>query len=613
MARYSDHRQGTAPSSARPQHPGHYADGGHHGRGRVIALVIVAVVLVIAVACAALGVRLMTSARTLQGQVGMLTSEVQGILSQAQAGQYDAALTELQARRQGISDAVDDMNEELHAAEWSVASRLPAIGQDVRAAQALASAADVLVDGVLDPAATLAQAHPLSSLVSDGAIDGEALQAWCDFVGQLAPSIERASDVVQGVSAPHVAQLENGLAKVRDGLTRANETIATYAPYAAVLPDMLGCNGRRSYLVVAQNNAEVRATGGMPGAMMAISLENGRLTMGDIMTAGDFIDASSGEADPFPLSEDEALTFGPSAGVVIQNTTYLPSFPHVANLLNQYWARDHGVTFDGVIAVDPFVLQALVAALGDVEMSDGTVLTGTTTAQTILHDVYNNYAEDPTLTDAYFVEAADAIISRLHSFNADDVKNSGLLGSLRKLADSGHILAWMANSDEEAAVTSVGIDGEVSTDPSRPTLGIYFNDATWSKFDWYLDSTTDIGAPVDNGDGTVTYSCVTRVANTATAEEALTDADYITGYNPEKHDVGDMLTYLYILAPAGGTLTMGDTSMFEDYYFGQVYGDQVARGMLHLEPGQPLTVTYDITVATGSAPLEIQTTPLSTH
>ncbi|TFB67457.1 DUF4012 domain-containing protein [Cryobacterium sp. Hz9] len=44
-----------------------------------------------------------------------------------------------------------------------------------------------------------------------------------------------------------------------------------------LLPAMLGADGQRSYLLLFQNNPEVRATGGLPGAFAEISTENVKL------------------------------------------------------------------------------------------------------------------------------------------------------------------------------------------------------------------------------------------------------------------------------------------------------------------------------------------------
>ena len=51
---------------------------------------------------------------------------------------------------------------------------------------------------------------------------------------------------------------------------------------------MLGGEGERRYLVAFQNNAEVRATGGMPGSLVTLTARDGRLEMGRSLTPDAF-------------------------------------------------------------------------------------------------------------------------------------------------------------------------------------------------------------------------------------------------------------------------------------------------------------------------------------
>ena len=52
------------------------------------------------------------------------------------------------------------------------------------------------------------------------------------------------------------------------------------------MPALLGGSGPRDYLLVFQNNAELRATGGLPGVMSLIHAENGRVDITRQASAG---------------------------------------------------------------------------------------------------------------------------------------------------------------------------------------------------------------------------------------------------------------------------------------------------------------------------------------
>ena len=53
------------------------------------------------------------------------------------------------------------------------------------------------------------------------------------------------------------------------------------ATVARLLPPMLGQDGPRDYLLVVQNNAEIRSTGGLPGSLQILTADNGKLTLAE--------------------------------------------------------------------------------------------------------------------------------------------------------------------------------------------------------------------------------------------------------------------------------------------------------------------------------------------
>ncbi len=61
----------------------------------------------------------------------------------------------------------------------------------------------------------------------------------------------------------------------------------------------------------------------------------------------------------------------------------------------------------------------------------------------------------------------------------------------------------------------------ISDDPSAdPVAGVYFNNLSFSKLDWYLNADTQIGQGSKNGDGTCSYRITVTLTNIMTQEEA---------------------------------------------------------------------------------------------
>src|SRR5690606_30203642 len=144
-------------------------------------------------------------------------------------------------------------------------------------------------------------------------------------------------------------------------------------------------DGPREYLLLVQNNAEVRSTGGHVGVFVLLRADDGVISLRD--------QRSTAEFDDFPspvvtLTDAEAALFGPQLAMYPSNVTSTPHFPRGAEIVSEMWRRHAGTELDGVLSVDPVALGDLLAATGPVTLSTGTRLTADNAADTMLNRVY---------------------------------------------------------------------------------------------------------------------------------------------------------------------------------------------------------------------------------
>ena len=114
------------------------------------------------------------------------------------------------------------------------------------------------------------------------------------------------------------------LQDLRDQVSTADDTLAAASRAVNLLPGMLGADGERRFLVVFQNNAEVRSTGGMPGAMSLVETREGRVAMTRQMAASDFPRLTE---PVLPLTTDEQTVFGDQLGDVDARHQLHPGLP----------------------------------------------------------------------------------------------------------------------------------------------------------------------------------------------------------------------------------------------------------------------------------------------
>src|SRR5262249_11139145 len=133
------------------------------------------------------------------------------------------------------------------------------------------------------------------------------------------------------------------------------------------LPSFAGQGGERRYLVVAQNPAELRGTGGIWGAYAIMTFRNGRLTISDTSPIQTLADPPAA-AVPAP-SKDYARNYDQFGGAASwHNVNMTPDFPSAAQAALANYRVGEGARLDGVIAVDPYAFRSMLAVTGGVSI-----------------------------------------------------------------------------------------------------------------------------------------------------------------------------------------------------------------------------------------------------
>src|SRR5213075_2703937 len=98
---------------------------------------------------------------------------------------------------------------------------------------------------------------------------------------------------------PYLASpVRDAVNKVHEQLSRAEGEARRAAAAAKLAPAIFGGNGDRRYLLVVQNNAESRATGGFIGSYGIITAKGGKLTVSPLERTGVWNNAVRDRPDP---------------------------------------------------------------------------------------------------------------------------------------------------------------------------------------------------------------------------------------------------------------------------------------------------------------------------
>ncbi|MBI3914940.1 MAG: DUF4012 domain-containing protein [Chloroflexi bacterium] len=184
----------------------------------------------------------------------------------------------------------------------------------------------------------------------------------------LRPDVDRMKRQLADLRAARDRIDEARLGSVTARLVQRGDSILKLAVPAIEmfdsLPDLLGARGTRRYLFIAQNNDELRATGGFISGAGVIEVENGKIVKMDFRDSYALDDLS--KKHPAPPG---ALTTYMDAGIwVFRDGNWSPDFPTTARTLEQLYQLDQGVAVDGVIAVNVGAAVRLTEALAPIDL-----------------------------------------------------------------------------------------------------------------------------------------------------------------------------------------------------------------------------------------------------
>lgn len=506
--------------------------------------------------------------------------------------------------------AIDDLAEATSSAAattggfwWGALNYVPFIGDDFEGIEVLSASLDLIANDGIRPVAD--SVSGLDRITKNGRIDLKQIKALQDPLSQATAAFTTAnSDVSALDSSGYIGVFGSRFDEYADRLESAASSLASADKAAEVMPSMLGADGPRDYLLIFQNNAEIRATGGLPGSYALVHAENGKL---DITQQGGATDFPLKDNPVLPISSAEDEVYSELLGIYFQDAGFTPDFPRAAELWNAHW----NVTYpekplDGVLALDPVGLSYLVEGTGPVKVADLTL-----TPENLVEELLNKpYIELGTeAQDELFEDAAAAVFDAATGDLASPMK---FVEGMSRAAREGRLLVAPFVESEAAVLAETDVIGALSgNDGSTPHVDIGLNDATGSKMSYYLRYSADVE----------TRSCsneTQELAGTMTLRQSISPDEAaklpvsVTGGGNYGTEPGSQFTVVRIHGPFGGSVggikLNGKTIQNAESV--ELDGRPVATLALLLENRSDLVITWDMKTGRGQTnDIEVGVTP----
>lgn len=551
-------------------------------------------VLALALIIAGLSVWLAVKASLIRGELEASAGLVPQLKQEILASDTTSATGTLARLLQHTSAARKESEDPI----WTLASGMPWAGPNFGAVSEVARSADDVASLGLGPLVRIYESLNWDSLMpnSSGSNLGP-LKAAAPSVATAAYSVRASAERLQDIDASRLLpQVAEPLAAAVKELTQAKDALEAAADAATIAPAMLGADGPRNYLLIIQNNAESRATGGIPGALAVLQLDRGKLSLGTQSSATEL-----GSMSPsVPTDPQQEQIYSTRLGKYMQDVNLTPDFPTAAATAQTMWAKKFGQRVDGVISIDPIVLSYILHATGPVALNGPelsvvqsaglpTELTGSNVVTTLLSDVYAKIPQ-PKAQDAYFAGVAKEVFAALSNGKGEA---KALVEGITRGTEEGRVLVWSASSVEQSVLTKYPLSGPVSGESVSPAeFGVYFNDGTGAKMDYYVKRTVRLikACPADGYEQTTVRVTST---NTAPADAATSLPAYVTGGGNFGVAPGTVQTNIIAYGPAQANVESasidGQKTPFAPYLHANRPVGVIAQ---QLAPGESKTIEF---------------------
>ena len=340
---------------------------------------------------------------------------------------------------------------------------LPEVGGDLRAVPHLLAVADGLTEAgalacdALEP--TLAAFGG-----TDQVSDGLSLERVAHLLAEEQPDLERALVAVEQAQdawaqvdveslspwvAGKTALLEQGLPLLWAGLK-----------VATVAPDLLGMDEPQTYLILAQNEEELRPVGGFISGAGRLTLDGGEiaeLSFLDTNIVDDYLHK------PYPEPPEPLLYYMGSELWLFRDANWSPDFPTSARQAAYFYEYGQGVPVNGVIALDQCLVELLMTGLGQVHVPGAAEPVTADNVRQFMRAAWN---PGETGVTAEWVFSRKEFIGKLTAAIRERIENDPrsvdwvqVGRALYRALEGRHLLIFVDDADVASALAQVGWDG----------------------------------------------------------------------------------------------------------------------------------------------------------
>ncbi len=240
-------------------------------------------------------------------------------------------------------------------------------------------------------------------------------------------------------------EMQPQLVLVSQKMPQAIQAAAIALDWSDKFLEILGHQSAKKYLLIFQNNSEMRATGGFIGTYGVLDLDKGKV-------ANLFID---GVFNPDGQLREKIIPPRPiqkiSTSWSMHDANRFADFPASAQKIMWFYEKTGGPTVDGVISLTPTVIERLLSLTGPIDMPEyGVSLSVENFVDLIQQEVEADYDKELNQPKKILADFAPKFIERV----SQEMKQNGLevVKIINQSFKEKHVLVYLSKPELQSFV-----------------------------------------------------------------------------------------------------------------------------------------------------------------
>ena len=306
------------------------------------------------------------------------------------------------------------------------------------------------------------------------------------------------------------------LTAYQDKIDELRTALSLQRQVLPLLPELFG-GTKKSYLVLFQNEQELRPTGGFIQAAALLTFSEGQLISTEVFSSYDIDEMVAGTVAP----PDDLTRFLGEQKWYFRDSNWNPDFTQSAAKASWYVERATGSSVDGVMALTLESTAQIIEALGPLELPEHDEVVTNKNLAALMEHHSEKLLVKGTTSKAYSVLLLERLLERMTTLQPD--KTPDLLEAVADSFEKKQLLISVTNDTAQEVFSTLGWTG-VLVKPECPVLfasEVCTVDAVAqvaantgvNKANYYLDES--VSHVVELLPGTAQHTRTIRIENTA--------------------------------------------------------------------------------------------------